>query len=87
MQFQDRRGRTWTLTRVQAIYLAEGDRQHLECGWGGMRSTLVVRLLEERGLATVRWSAVSPRWTITSLTKHGESVLAAWRARNTEATR
>lgn len=83
MKFTDRKGRPWTLTRVQALYLAEADKRQLECGWGGLRSTLVVRLLEERGLITLqRDRAPSPTWTITSLTKRGAEVLAEWQQRN-----
>jgi hypothetical protein len=81
MRFTDSRGRRWTLTRTQALYLAEGDRRRLRYGWGGLRSTLTVRLLEERGLITLaRWD--SPRWEITGLTHLGAEVLAAWNAKH-----
>jgi hypothetical protein len=79
MKFTDHRGRKWTLTRTQALYLAEGDRRRLQCGWGGLSSTLTVRLLEERGLATVRWSSSWPRWEITGLTHDGQKLLACYR--------
>lgn len=78
MRFTDRRGREWTLTRTQALYLAEGERRRLRYGWGGLRSTLTVRLLEERGLITLqRWG--DPRWEITGLTHEGAALLARWR--------
>lgn len=81
MKFTDRRGREWTLTRTQALYLAEGDRRRLRYGWGGLRSTLTVRLLEERGLITLgRWDA--PRWEITGLTHEGAALLARWNAKH-----
>ena len=43
------------LTAVQRRYLEvmEG-RDRLKCGWGGYRSTVTVRILEERGLCTLR---------------------------------
>ncbi len=86
MKFTDRKGRQWTLTRIQALYLTEASKRPLAYGWGGYRSTLVVRLLEERGLITVRHS-VEPdrRWTITDLTTRGGGVLADWQ-RATEQT-
>lgn len=81
MKFIDHRGREWTLTRTQALYLAEGDRRRLRYGWGGLRSTLTVRLLEERGLITLgRWDA--PRWEITGLTHAGAALLARWNAKH-----
>lgn len=78
MKFTDRRGREWTLTRTQARYLTEADRRRLHYGWGGYRATLTVRLLEERGLATVRWWD-APRWEITGLTTDGEALLKRWK--------
>lgn len=79
--------RAWALTPVQALYLSEGARRHLRRGWGGLRSTLVVRLLEERGLVTVRWSYRHPGWKvtdweITGLTRRGDEALALWRERH-----
>lgn len=83
MRYTDRRGRRQSLTRVQALYLAEADKRRLECGWGGLRSTLVVRLLEERGLIELqRASSPQPSWTITGLTRRGAEVLDQWRERN-----
>jgi DNA-binding HxlR family transcriptional regulator len=82
VKFTDHKGRGWTLTRIQALYLAEASRQQLECGWGGLSSTLTVRLLEERGLITLARSSRRPRWTITSLTHLGRQVLDAWRELN-----
>lgn len=80
MRFTDRKGRQWTLTRVQALYLAEGARQQLDCGWGGMSSTLTVRLLEERGLITLdRHGRAGASWSITGLTHLGQQVLDRWR--------
>jgi hypothetical protein len=82
MKFTDHKGREWTLTRTQALYMAEGDRRRLVAGWGGLSSTLTVRLLEERGLATVRWSSRYPRWEITGLTHAGAALLARWNAKH-----
>ena len=82
MKFIDHKGREWTLTRIQALYLAEGDRIRLMCGWGGLSSTLTVRLLEERGLITLARRSTDPRWTITGLTHLGAEVLKRWRERH-----
>lgn len=86
MRFADSRGRVWTMTRTAALYLAEGDRRRLVYGWGGLRSTLTVRLLEERGLITVRWSSTYPRWEITGLTHHGQKILAEWKEKHPESS-
>lgn len=86
MKFTDQWGRRWTLTHIQAHYLAEADKRQLEYGWGGFRSTLVVRLLEERGLITLqRGTSPAPSWTITGLTRRGAEVLAKWRRRKEAA--
>lgn len=86
MKFQDARGRACTLTPVQAIYLQTADLHGFDCGWGGLRSTLTVRILEERGLITLVHVGLlvpgrDPRWRVRSLTTLGEDVLARWRAR------
>lgn len=82
MKYTDRLGRAQTLSWVQALYLAEATRHRLECGWGGLRATRTVRLLEERGLIELqRGSAPSPAWTITGLTRLGAEVLQRWRQR------
>lgn len=78
MIYTDSRGRRQTLGRTQALYLAEGDRRHLTYGWGGLRSTITVRLLEERGLITLARDGTL-RWTVTGLTHLGRTVLDRWR--------
>lgn len=82
MRFTDHKGREWTLTRTQALYLAEGDRRRLRYGWGGLRSTLTVRLLEERGLITLRREWGETGWEITGLTHDGQKLLARWNAKH-----
>lgn len=84
MRFTDSRGRKRTLGRTQALYLAEGDQRRLVCGWGGLSSTVTVRLLEERGLITLARSPAYPRWTITGLTRLGQAVLERWQTLHTE---
>ncbi len=82
MRYVDSRGRKQTLTSEQATYLDAG-RRRFDAGWGGLNSTLTVRLLEERGLITL-WrnhSGAYPRWRVTSLTKLGEEVLTRWKER------
>jgi hypothetical protein len=81
MRYIDAKGRPQVLTREQSYYLREGSQRRLEYGWGGYKSTLSVRLLEERGLITVAWSTTWPRWTITGLKALGEKVLSLWQAR------
>jgi hypothetical protein len=83
VKFTDGKGREWTLTRVAALYLAEGRRRRLVYGWGGLRSTLTVRLLEERGLITLaRSHDPDRRWEITGLTRAGEALLDRWNAKH-----
>jgi hypothetical protein len=63
------------LTRTQRRYLTEMlYRGTLQCGYGGLRSTLTVRLLEERGLALVKQPPNGPRWT-AQLTEAGRAAL------------
>lgn len=70
--------KTYKTTRTQLSYLAAMERQGtLHYGWGGMRSTQTVRLLEERGLATLRvWHSTGGRqvWE-ASATASGRALL------------
>lgn len=76
MRYTDAKGRTQTLTLEQARYLSVADRE-LDYGWGGMRSTLTVRLLRDRGLITLDELRYKP-WRITTRTPLGSRVLADW---------
>ncbi len=71
--YVDSQGHRRRLTRVQQLYLQETQTRRLRRGWGGMGSTLTVRLLEERGLVTVNW--LGRDWELTGLTTLGRSVL------------
>lgn len=85
MRYADGRGRPQRLTATQAVYLGAAVLQgRLVCGWGGLSSTLTVRLMEERGLVTVRYDRrdTSRRWEITSITPLGQNLAERWRARN-----
>ena len=58
------------LTRTQRAYLdVIRERGHLTKGWGGYGSTLVVRILNERGLVHLREHPArpgrAPKWTAT----------------------
>jgi hypothetical protein len=69
------------LTKVQRHYLDVMIlRGTLKFGWGGYRSTQVVRALEERGLAIVRVFPVSGstgfHWTAQA-TRAGRAALAS----------
>ncbi len=83
MRYVDSRGRKQTLTSEQATYLDVAcSRGGFDRGWGGLSSTLTVRLLEERGLLTLRENRTGyPRWRVTSATKLGGEVLARWKER------
>ena len=45
---------TCRLTKTQRSYLTAMEYGTLQSGWGGHGSTLTVRILEERGLCTLR---------------------------------
>lgn len=81
MLYTDSRGRRQRLTREQWHYLTTAQLRQYPYGWGGLKSTLTVRLLNERGLLTLWEYETYPRWTVTGLTGLGEQVLAAYNAR------
>lgn len=83
MRYTDSHGRAQRLTPEQAHYLHTARiRGGFDCGWGGLSSTRTVRLLEERGLITLRDNRTSwPRWRVTGLNILGETVLDAWQTR------
>ncbi|MFI1194169.1 hypothetical protein ACH4T9_13040 [Micromonospora sp. NPDC020750] len=82
MRYTDNKGRARTLTPVQALYLSTAHTRHqIDAGWGGLSSTLTVRLLRERGLITLDDLLYKP-WRITGLTKLGGELLARWNERN-----
>lgn len=82
MRYTDTKGRTWTLTRQQAVWLESADQGGFWRGWGGMSSTLAMRLLRERGLLLVTEYPTDPRrWKVTGLTALGREVLARWSTR------
>ena len=64
------------LTRVQRLYLQEAERQPFTKGWGGMASTITVRILESRGLITVNWLGANG-WRVTGLTQAGREKVTA----------
>lgn len=83
VSYQDSHGIRRKLTRVQWVYLYEvWHRGRLEYGWGGLRSTLTVRVLEERGLIVLTRNSFAKdhrgrwveRWTVSGLTKCGQEV-------------
>lgn len=76
MRYTDRRGTPQTLTFTQWVYLVTADRGGFEQGWGGLRSTLTVRLLRERGL--IELDDRTAPWRVTGLTKFGSEVLEQW---------
>ncbi|MEV2222772.1 hypothetical protein AB0E01_23180 [Nocardia vinacea] len=86
VRYQDRRGQMHRLTAEQWHYLDTAAGRHgFEYGWGGLRSTLTVRILEERGLITLdrrhyerdsRGSIVD-RWKVTGLSALGRAVYDA----------
>ncbi len=76
MQYTDGRGRRQRLTFTQFVYL---ESVPFDQGWGGLSSTLTMRLLRERGLVTADDRRVP--WRITGLTKLGSTVLDRWRER------
>lgn len=78
MRYTDTKGRKQTLTAEQATYLQEASRREFERGWGGLSSTLTVRLLHERGLIVLNDLLYSP-WRVTDITPLGEQVLARWK--------
>lgn len=78
MRYIDRRGQQQTLTFPQWVYLEAAGRG-FEQGWGGLRSTLVVRLLRERGLIFL--DDRSSPWRVTGREQLGDQVIAAWRER------
>lgn len=80
MRYVDSRGRKQMLTWEQSTYLdVASTRGGFDRGWGGLSSTLSVRLLEERGLLTLQRNY--PGWRVTGLTKLGGEVLARWKER------
>lgn len=76
MIYTDQKDRLQILTNVQAIYLDAAERG-FDRGWGGLSSTLTVRLLEARGLIQVRREYNS--WRVVSLLPLGASVLDKWK--------
>lgn len=86
MAYTDSRGQRQRLTWEQWVYLDTAGRQ-FDYGWGGLRSTLTVRLLRERGLIELndsgRYSADSGhrRWRVTGRTALGDQVIELWRER------
>lgn len=79
LAYTDRTGTARVLSFPQFVHL---DTTHkfggFEQGWGGLRSTLVVRLLRERGLLTLD-DRRTP-WRTTGLTRLGKQVLDQWHA-------
>ena len=86
MKYTDSKSRAQVLTFSQFCYLERADRGGFDAGWGGMDSTLTVRLMEERGLITLRrnGSGSYPRWRVTGATKLGAEVLGRWKARGSD---
>lgn len=81
--YVDSRGRRQRLTPEQANYLDAGQRGFTQ-GWGGLSSTLTVRILRERGLILLD-DRTTP-WRVTRLTTLGEQVLQSWRDASGAAT-
>lgn len=79
MRYTDRRGQRQTLTFAQWVYLDAAGRG-FEQGWGGLRSTLVVRLLRERGLIFLDDRARP--WRVTGRQTLGDQVIQEWRERD-----
>lgn len=80
MRYTDGRNREQTLTFPQWVYLDAAGRG-FEQGWGGMRSTLVVRLLRERGLIMLDDRVSYAPWRVTGRTALGDQVIEQWRAK------
>lgn len=81
MRYRDTRGRHQTLTFAQWVYLRTAEqRGGFERGWGGLDSTLVVRLLRERGL--IELDDRRQPWRVTAVTAAGRKVLERWGARS-----
>ena len=78
MRYTDRRGQRQTLTFPQWCYLDKAGNGGFEQGWGGLKSTLVVRLLRERGLIFLE-DRTSP-WRVTGRQALGDQVAEAWKS-------
>lgn len=61
------------LTKAQRAYLSAMLGHSLSSGWGGHSSTLTVRILEERGLCTLR--QYGPGDWVASITGAGRDAL------------
>lgn len=79
MRYVDSRGRRQILTRTQAVYLDTAGRQ-FDRGWGGLASTLTVRLLRDRGLIVLSDVLYADRgWRVMGRTRLGDEVLNRWK--------
>lgn len=76
LRYTDVKGNRQTLTAEQHTYLVAADRG-FDFGWGGLRSTLVVRILRERGLISVDDLLYKP-WRVQGRTTLGDLVVQAW---------
>ena len=86
MRYTDSRNRKRILTFPQWVYLTEAGRG-FEQGWGGLDSTLVVRLLRERGLIHLDDRATHRPWRVTGRTALGDTLIEQWRAKAAEPGR
>lgn len=80
MRYTDARGQRRTLTFVQWVYLDSAGRGFRR-GWGGLTSTLVVRLLRERGLIVLDDFGGTSEWRVTGRQKLGDQLIEQWRER------
>lgn len=81
MRYTDAGGQRRILTADQAVYLDTAWRQ-FDRGWGGLSSTLTVRLLHARGLLLLDDFLYRDRgWRVVGRTRLGEQVIDEWRRR------